>query len=509
MEAVLRSNGFSQEEIDRRLHPETPRPSNRQPPTAVTNNVSGSDRRIQRNRSILFDDSDEEEISTADSPAVTPDSPSTHGEIGPELVFPKCINELGTNEDDDAVDLLKTLPEVVPKPAIPIFHVSMDIDSIYGTFTELDALVDALGPKTEYGISTNTSHLSSTTSSRFSMNVSALDDPPLLCGSIPSSVPLEWFPNIRIATCVLKEFGVTLHIHLFDTGVRNLRKSGKFRHKEVAVVNAAINIAFAMAVRFSEDRTSDKRFSAMKRVRTPVGSADWKPFFKTSYTNHLTPDMMKSFSTFFKLALQNIANNSDAYQFWTPLRTGMVFQDESDNHISRESMVEYAKSLEKNCLFVFSAAGTKQVFDKDRYRTKLEQTDEQKQVCRDIFDNNKECFLMEKFGYDDPSEIRPGDSIDITEIHNLPSFGVYFPNYTRDFMAEMGKKIDELSGKLYHDFRKAIGRDTPGSEAQDGHRNGHLVNIDMGAEFYTEGVHTLLLHTSNSSNALSRALDAR
>ena len=414
-------------------------------------------------------------------------------------IFPEAVAEYS----DKNIVLFE---KIVPPPELPMFAVTVDLDSIYTVFETLADLTMEVGNKVEFSIPANTSINTASTSSRFAVDVSNLPTPTLISGVPGKVIPMEFFPNVQIATVLLKEVGITLHISIFDMGVKSARKSGRFQMKELAVINASLNLASELSKRHSTENSGiiAKKFNAWKRVSTPVGKKKWQKTFRSFEKTNLSPDMMAVFSSNFQVALNHIAENTNTYQFYMPRYTGFHYESVEDSPISRQGMVEYAQQLRMSMVFVANAAGTKGLFDRPTFCKTVEFTEDFQNEFMQKLEENKTTFLCELNKVSSQEELTPAmisKGLPIESIYCMECFDDIFPGFEDTVVEEYQEVVDELSGRLYSVIQSAL--------SCEGNSD-HLWNFDFGSEFFSPvDKGTILINLENTYTALEEIMSKR
>jgi hypothetical protein len=172
------------------------------------------------------------------------------------------------------MESLYTFTEKFPTPAhFPEIIVSADIDSVYTFADTAEKIVDAIGTKNRWMIPSITRQWSSDTGTRFSVNSELCENPPFLCKGEAKTVPLNMFPNIKIAVAHIAEFGYDMHVHLYYLGIEKFTSKSHFSLLQMGVVNAMFNGARTAITSCPEDFPASvvcemRRFENLKTERS-------------------------------------------------------------------------------------------------------------------------------------------------------------------------------------------------------------------------------------------------
>lgn len=445
-------------------------------------------------------DSNEEE-SQEDSQDSNEESSSDDSSAQPPNIFPKaCL--------DESIALMPYNHACKPPTHVPKLNFKIDCDSIYSASTSYRDLIVALGAYSEFSMPMNTNQWKVAFSSRFSFHLSCLPEIPCINGSPANNAKAEMFPNVHIGSCFLKKIGVQLQIYIFDVGVRNLRKSGMFTVKELAVINAAMNMSVCIcSSENGPDEFWTKKFNSIRRVVTPIGPREWASRFKTLETNQLNPTMMSAFARNFHVALDIISRDeSNVYNFHSTWFHGMNLPD-NNSPVSRPEMVAYAASLKKNCIFIASAAGTKAIFDRPDYVHHFVGSPEILEKTKKQFKDNYADILEE---YKEVKGFDPSSNLSVQELDemkstlfDLPSFSQFFPDYYADVEEEMAEVYQRYVSKIYKEVRDAIGKNESSSDSDI------LFYVDIAVEGFGGNGQSFFLHTENSYQTLRNLMKIR
>lgn len=281
----------------------------------------------------------------------------------------KCFVFLCLKED--RFPIIPTVIERVGQPKVFQFEsmtanactglaARVDADSFYLVNKTLLGMALSLGSKTVWHMGSVTSSHYKCESSRFSINEKFLFGK--LNAESSKPVPLGKYPNVTIATVrVAGSIPIDFFVSLFYLGGGNDKKRSHFSHNELAVINAALNIARRNSCK-EDTKNEHPDISRTLFFQSKVGRNQHNKHIK-NVTSKITSKSMLLFSSHFEKAMSLIANNDDAYSFENAEINGMFNPEESNPSTpSRSIMVEIANDFQRGLLFHASAAGVKTMF---------------------------------------------------------------------------------------------------------------------------------------------------
>ena len=286
----------------------------------------------------------------------TPDSPETSPKVLPTVL-------------DNWEPTLFNFP--LPTSTPSRFNVSVDLDSFYFMASSMEHIAVSLGPNAVWNMPSLTNReTASYGHGRLGVDCTELGDDSPFVGSYQKDkvFPLSQFPNVRIAICCVDNIiGVNVYINLYYMGSKTCKEKSRFTNDQLAVVNAALNIARIKVSNFSDG----EGWSAARRLY-PFKSAAGGALDNIGIcreNNILKGSSMVEFGREFDKALTLIAEDDRTYDFEAPIWSGMAFISERDRSIPRSSMVKFAKKLKQGLYFNASAAGVKAQFADPKHLT--------------------------------------------------------------------------------------------------------------------------------------------
>lgn len=201
------------------------------------------------------------------------------------------------------------------------------------------------------------------TGSRYSMDCRGLENTPMtLRGFNAGTFNYSRMPNIPICECYLKEIpGHTVSIYLTFTGVKRLRKTNFLYLEELAIVNAAKNLAI-MTMKSDDSESLDKYRDIIKGfVKSESSVRGGYRRYQANSRKSFGPQVMRIFAGLFDESLDVIINSDDILTYMAPTYTGMRF-DVDDGGLCPQKLKEAAESLKRGVHFTANLAGIKEVF---------------------------------------------------------------------------------------------------------------------------------------------------
>lgn len=263
---------------------------------------------------------------------------------------------------------LHKLSEMYNPFTMPPIRVSSDIDSIYTVSHDPECLIRALGDN-PFSIHSLTNPMTAETGSRFSVNTKKCKPPIQVRGGKISTCPLNWFPNVRIATCKIPNLKcAVMYINIYYIGSDvSVGKSNYFSTLMMGVVNAMVNIS---RNGLNKNPATDIEPSVLAELRglenlhTKISSKDKSK----GVTSTLSPQAMLLLVSVFEMSLGFISDEVPSIPFETTFYNGIQSKDPSqDKSLPRGKMASFARKLKDNMLFTASVAGCKSCFYGSEY----------------------------------------------------------------------------------------------------------------------------------------------
>jgi len=468
----------------------------------------------------------------ADPPGLLPDEQEEQ-EGGNEFL------EEYTDGFPDSVTGEKTLfklEEMYSPATPPKMTVSGDIDSLYGIFHSMMELVKAIGPLHSYSIPSVTTPCSADKGSRFSVNSNRCSVPAFVRGDSAKTVPLNLFPNVKVATVPVAKWGCEMHIHLYYLGPEKLIGASYFSHLWMGVVNSLFNTAREMVVKWGHALQNEnpnpndewmalilaaKEFESFQPLETPVGRKQWRSK-KSGAKNVLSAKAMSIFAEMVDLVLDSMAEDHVGLDFQNPLVNG-IQPEEGDRGTSldRDEMVKFAKKLKNNVAFTASIAGCKQHFCKPQFHKEVllpplssyvEMMKETAGLEAIIEKINRENGTS--YSFDDDGNSSDDSDIPFGRVNSgLPTLDVngskHFPEIVQTWLDDINAAIEKTIAEVNQELRVAFRNDFIGEEAASGADDGDarsLWYIDIGTEFRIGGSVNLFTDMSKSKEFLKKCL---
>lgn len=256
----------------------------------------------------------------------------------------------------------------------PSVVVCGDIDSIYTFNQSLSQIVDSCGSESLWSMASILRAESADTGSRFCVNSDLCESKPFLRNGIAKTVPLNWFPNVKIATVYIgAPFCREMHIQMYFLGVEGFSSNSYFTKLQLGVINAMFNLAILFLTNEENtDRSVQRQLGRFYNLETLTGSRSWTGSRKASI-NSLTSEAMKALAKKAVEALDLIANNDEKIKkFEDPFVNGVQPEDKREETLDRQQMAAFAQRLSKAMCFTASLAGCKGSFTKNRYERVVE-----------------------------------------------------------------------------------------------------------------------------------------
>ena len=359
-------------------------------------------------------------------------------------------------------------------PDFPNFHMKVDVDSVYAYNKSLEDLLRDCGSETSVLMMPSiTVHSRTANGSRFFVDTRYLADKPLIRGSPARKVGMEKFPNVYLGKLTFPRFHRPLDIYLFNIAAMRVSKVAMFTKVEMAVINAALNMARELSKIDSCDKQYlEKSFMDFHTFKSCYGDNNSKA--ATNDVNEMTTEEMTLFSSKFMCALAMIAGDDNAQlQFWR--KTYHQIRSDKEFTVGRREMVEAAKELSKGAMYVATLPGVKKGFNlKDYQRDSTPPSEFQEAYKATLLENEemlvKEAndLLLEEHEVDDLDELPEGvlpftsrtnhqnddnpntRELNIKDINSsFPSYEILFGiDYEDDKKKHYNNTLDELTIKV-------------------------------------------------------------
>ena len=316
--------------------------------------------------------------------------------------------------------------------AFPSVVICGDIDSVYTFDQSLSRLVDACGVNSCWTMPSILRRESADTGSRFCVNSDLCENKPFLRSGTTKTVPLNWFPNVKIATIHLGDpFRCEMHVQLYFLGVEGFAANAYFSTQQLGVINAMFNFAATVLVNdvTGTDFSIRREFRRFYNLETLTGSRSWTGSRKTAQ-NYLSAKAMKALAEKAVDVLALIAEDSDQIpNFEDPFLNGVQPEDKRNKTLDRREMVKFAKRLQNAMCYTASLAG-----------------------CKGRFTERK----FERIVTEDPRHYMPERSESDTDDSNSDSTGFNEDEYCRALNRAITKARCELSTVLDESFKEAF-----------------------------------------------------
>jgi hypothetical protein len=243
------------------------------------------------------------------------------------------------------------------------FIAKFDVDSIYFGAHTLKRLVDMCGKNCQFSFNSLLYHSNSAMGSRFSIDCRDLKYHPLLLrGLNAGAIGYERLPNIRLCDCHLNAVpGHVMSIYITLTGVDRIRQSNHLCHEELAIINAALNLATCGLKQKRVHQLYNDSVMRMPKFETKV---------RGKFGNHVKnsrvsfgPNVMEGFAKLFDDSLKKILERTDLIKFLDPTWTGMRFDNKQG--LDRVKLNAARECLKRGVHFTASLAGIKDIFKED------------------------------------------------------------------------------------------------------------------------------------------------
>ena len=428
----------------------------------------------------------------------TQETPGTRGTnryqtITDPDVFPTAATGLYThvNGDDSSAgvhSILHPYLDVLQFPFHPNYHLKGDVDSLYTVSSSLtELLIDLMSgspnnpnqaveapipPGSIFTMPAVHSSSKVMQGSRFSIDTSNMACPPTIRNQPAKKISLERFPSLEIG-----QLSVGLHrpmqIYLVNLAAKKLYKSSYFSKTEMAVVNAASNIARQIAIHYCrEEEGKDylvRAFLDFHPFKSCYGSQSNRA--STRFYNELTNESMAIFASSFLQAISLIADNSQDWEFQKEEYHQVV--SDTNFSVERNEMVLFAKELQEGALFVASLSGIKKVFDRKEFCRPNPSYESFKDQYQTIFDRNQGTLVREAnqvlapqipYATNDEMEHLDNDSGPSQPLllekvtSNFPSFDTLFGSvYMKNIEESFYQSVDDLCIKIDTHLKTVLG----------------------------------------------------
>lgn len=409
-------------------------------------------------------------------------------------------------------------------PKHPIYYVKADIDSIYGFNSSFENLIqDFSNPDSMLVMKSTTCSTRSLLGSRFFIDTRKLGTKPTIRGKNANKIGLEKFPSLEIG-----QLSIGLHrplsLHLVNLSATKIFKTNMFTKKQMAVVNAALNIAREKSISYyhSENRFDiEKDFLDFHPFKSCYGNKSNKT--ATRDFNELTAEETIVFARNVQEAIKTMAeDNIQDFLFYKR----EYHQVRSDEHfqITRGEMVEIAQELHEGAVFVASISGIKKYFNKEIYQTRESDKRECLAEYNAILMANEEQLvdeaneqLLEQFGVqsleDLPEDVLPFETRDIRLPDDTSSRALELNHINSDMAGYVHFK-DTWEGNLTKCFTQNTEQL---SKLLDTFLKKHLgirarsepIFFDMGIEVRVKNSNSLLIDPSKAFPKLMQASNTR
>ena len=324
-------------------------------------------------------------------PVIQPRPRSGILDIAENAIWPPLSEECTLNS---------LMPDVSLDPkraSLPCLIVKADIDSVYKTSHSLSNLVRDVGENNKWTLESLTSAYSADFGSRFCVNSSQLRNPAYVKNSLCKTVPLEWFPNVKIGVINIQRFSLPMNVHMYFMGVQSFTCKSYFSRVWMAVVNSMLNNAReVMKQKKSEaesvgDTLAASEFANMAPFQSRAGRKAWTKHM-LSYKNRLSHESMLAYADEIHNTLDRMASGEDCedFHFEKPELNGIHLEDKQQVSVSKAEMIAFAKALKKGIVFTASLAGSKSHFQSQAFATMVvddeEEDDEGQKIGQDVFD---------------------------------------------------------------------------------------------------------------------------
>jgi hypothetical protein len=241
------------------------------------------------------------------------------------------------------------------------FTAKMDVDSVYFGASTLSKISSMAGTKCAFSLKSKLCHTSSAFGTRFSLDCRELRDHPILLRGLKAgTIGYDRLPNIRIAECYLSAVpGHVMSIYLTLTGVERLRRTNYFCFEEVAIINAAMNLATLTMKSSNEEMLYRDNVLRFPKFETMVKGSFGR--YIACYTHPFGSQTMKLFSSFFDKALNVILSHSKIEVFMKPLWAGMRYDNGQSGYNTKKLKAAVA-TFKRGMHYTANLAGIKDVF---------------------------------------------------------------------------------------------------------------------------------------------------
>lgn len=439
-------------------------------------------------------------------------------------VWPETLHNMVLEDEGSDNSLMYHLDDkhVIIPPNLPKLFLMADVDSIYGYGKSLSEIKNKLGEKTKFEFKSLTASFTNDAGSRFAINCDSVEDPPFVRNQAAKTVPMNWYPNMNIGVCLLKELNVKVFIQIYNLKVSGFTKVAHFSTQQIAVVNAMLNMAREVSINDCEGEPGiQMELQNMYPFETKVGDTAWQAYLH-KFENYLSSRAMDFFAVNVDHALKYIAAPDsgdpdiakfEGINFWESQYHQIKFKvsDSRTESVSKESMTEFACELKKGILFTFCAAGVKNVFDGDpQYCRELKMTatdhtkysQEWQAMMRDYVSSLRQAVLETSDDYTNANDV-PSEAIEFDDVDGRrPHMSDIDENKFTDFLNFVEASIDVekegLVSSVYRRLKTALHR--PNRSRWD------LVYFDIGVRILYDCECTCLNHIASSEALIKNAL---
>jgi hypothetical protein len=241
------------------------------------------------------------------------------------------------------------------------FVAKLDADSVYYGSPTCNRLVGMCGTECQFSINSLLQHNYASSGSRWSMDCRALTNHPItLRGYEAGCVNYNRLPNTHVMDCHLKSMpGNIMSIYITLTGVERIRKTNFFYLEEVALVNAALNLA-SMEIKTTESESDIFNDTSMRiqYFETKVRGKFSKHI--TNRRENVGVQSMRNFSDYFDKALAYILADTEWERFMNPDYSGMKF-DKGDG-LCKKKFKAAIETFKRGIYYSANLAGVKESF---------------------------------------------------------------------------------------------------------------------------------------------------
>ena len=424
-------------------------------------------RGTQRDRALFdnprdLESSSDEEAANAARRAYNQATTTDQFPVNAELIW-QVRDENGDPTRQERV--FHTLSEYSPFPTWPNLSLKADVDSLYTINNNFQSLLQSLPTMKRFQMRAHMNPNSKAKGSRFFVNTTDMPNDINVNGHRAKNIPLSMFPNVEIGSVFLKDLDRPMSVYLFNLNVRHIFKEHRFSKLQMAVINAALNIARMESIAAcNNDQKTQDEFHDVSFVETKYGPSSRKTI--NMDFNSYSKKAVLIFSEKFHLALEIIAeNNTNVYEF-SSHKIHRV-RDKEQCTFSRTAMQDFARDLQEGLLFGTTLSGIKKCFPPDQFATVLKKPDEIKaknsrqlnqnraRITEVINQHIKEAYLALQPNMDQSLIPTHGPSNPLTMDH-FPKYRVpyekveqFFPDFDEDFHELYKKTVVALMIPLH------------------------------------------------------------